>query len=349
MFNWGEPLLHKQTPEFIQYAKSKDITVILSTNLSMNLSDEYIQSLVKSGLDVLVVSLDGATAETYVKYRRGGNFSLVRENMLRIHSAKERLGVYTPTVVWQFLVFRHNQHEVEIAKRNYKTWGADSLSVQGAFAATSRYGKGYDEGLIEPSTIPQYNLGLPENPAQEAKRKYTKNRPCPWLYEAFVLNANGKVSPCCAVWDEKNDFAEYSASSGFFDTWNSERFQRARRLFSRSQKFWDSVATSSLQTLAETGNVAVHHSEASVNEKQLICHKCPMYNVPFCLDIPENSLNAYAYRKTHLFLRTRNTRHLIGLLLIILMGGPPVWQFVGSALKMRILRSFGNFDNDRID
>src|ERR1044071_3329760 len=91
MYNWGEPLLHKRTPEMIQYAKQKEIVISLSTNLSIRLSDDYLERLVKSGLDTLTVSLDGATQETYVKYRRNGNLALVQENLKRIHEIKQRL------------------------------------------------------------------------------------------------------------------------------------------------------------------------------------------------------------------------------------------------------------------
>ena len=71
MFNWGEPLLHRQTPEMIRYAKDKGIEKIrLSTNLSIPFTDDYIDRLVRSGVDELIVSLDGTTPETYSHYRR---------------------------------------------------------------------------------------------------------------------------------------------------------------------------------------------------------------------------------------------------------------------------------------
>src|ERR687889_737956 len=49
MYNWGEPLLHKRTPEMIRYAKDKEIAIKLSTNLSIKLTDDYIERLVRSG------------------------------------------------------------------------------------------------------------------------------------------------------------------------------------------------------------------------------------------------------------------------------------------------------------
>src|SRR5260370_19608400 len=115
MYNWGEPLLHKQTPEMIRYAKEKDVQITLSTNISIKFSDDYIEPLVKSGLDTLVVSLDGTTEETYGKYRVRGDFDLVPYTMQRIQAANMKLSSHTPSVVWQFLVFKHNEHQIQQA------------------------------------------------------------------------------------------------------------------------------------------------------------------------------------------------------------------------------------------
>ena len=352
MFNWGEPLLHKQMPEFIRYAKAKKIKVSVSSNLSMKLTDEYIENLVRSGLDQLIVSLDGATQEVYEKYRRGGDISVVRDNMLRIQKAKKTLRIDTPTVIWQFLVFRHNQHEIEIVQSNYKEWGADKISVWGGFTSVGKYDKRFCDKstipLLEKSTMPQYDNSLKENPFQKAKGKYDKNRPCPWLYEAFVLNPNGRVSPCCAVWDEKDDFVEYTPSIGFLSAWNSKSFVKARNLFSKSKKHWQLVAkhsdvsaTARVQTSTDNNdNGELHRSEALASEKQLICNYCPMYGIPSCLDIPENSITSYFYESATYLLNTRKAKYLPDLLALLVVGGPQVWRFIVSNLKLRILSHF---------
>lgn len=307
LFNWGEPLLNKQTPEFIQYAKSKDIKVAVSTNLSIDLSDGYIQSLVKSGLDELFVSLDGATQQTYEKYRRGGNLALVRNNMQRIQSAKRTLGIDTPSVVWKFLVFRHNEHEIEIAKSNYKNWGADSLLLSVPYMP---FIKPYDEEF-EPSTIPQYNPHLQEQRQAKSKRQPRRNRPCSWLYEGFTLNSNGKVSPCCAVSVEKDDFAEYTPSAGFFDAWNSDRFKKARNL--------------------------------------LVCDICPKYSPFPMLDMAEMFFRVELNRRLLLVLKQRRMRYLFPSLMALLMAGPDVWKYdVLSLFGVLRSRIFGYFRKTRL-
>ena len=354
MHNWGEPLLHKQTPDFIKYAKSKEMRVLLSTNLSNSLSDAYIRNLVTSGLDQLIVSLDGASEDTYNKYRRGGDFSLVRENMLRIQSAKRALDSNTPAIVWQFLVFRHNEHEIETAQINYRNWGADILWVGGALVPQ----ESDDEGF-QPSTIPQYNFYSQKHPYQ-VKLKLVRgtNRPCSWLYRVFVLNPNGSVSPCCGCQDENDDFAHYSPSRGFFDAWNSHRFKMARSLFSKSQKPLNSDAVSNMRQQSSTvgGEGIEEEFEASLSEKRLICQFCPM---PWNQDFAEGSIASAAFYSAVLFLRNKEIRYLIAMLFLLLIGGVPLWKRmvllirskvfkIGSILKSLIVRPFSDSVNERV-
>lgn len=304
MYNWGEPLLHRQTPEMIRYAKDKKIEIIrLSTNLSLNLTDDYIERLVQSGLTDLIVSLDGMTSETYSKYRVRGEFDLVRRNMMRIQQAKTRLGVTTPEVIWQFLVFKHNEHEIAQAQAEYREWGADKLAIFGAEMPA----QGYDEGF-EPSTIPEYSQYHPDHRNQlKLKRLKASGKPCSWLYGVFVLNPNGKVSPCCSVVNQGDDFAEYSSPNGFFAAWNSNRFKRARSLFSTrkpkaSTRNGKQVAES-LPTENAKGGASVSKRRTvtlpifntsppitSPPEDQLICHTCPIpYLMGEATDVVDNA------------------------------------------------------------
>jgi MoaA/NifB/PqqE/SkfB family radical SAM enzyme len=298
MYNRGEPLLHKQTPEMIRYAKAKGIKVRVSTNLSLKLSDDYIERLVRSGLDDLIVSLDGTTPETYSHYRRLGEFDLVCRNMRHIQATKERLGTVMPNIIWQFLVFKHNEHEIEQAMAEYKDWGADTLFLSGADMPPPPHDKGF-----APSIIPQYNEYHSEHPNQTTIKNYIESgKPCSWLYGVFVLNPNGKVSPCCYAIREEDDFAEYTTTSGFFVAWNSSRFSRARRLVIGRKRPPPKaseaapaqpgikgpkvkvgrrrtslpVIDSRMQQPASSHSDKVLKGQPRTEPEQLICHKCPI-------------------------------------------------------------------------
>jgi MoaA/NifB/PqqE/SkfB family radical SAM enzyme len=319
MYNWGEPFLHKQTPEMISYAKRKHINVRISSNLSIPLTDEYIDRLVNSGLDTLVVSLDGVSEETYSRYRRRGKFELVTNNMQRIAAAKRRLGRTTPHIVWQFLVFKHNEHEVGALPSIYKEWGADSYTISGAQMPFEPY----DEGFA-PSTMPEYNIYDPANTTHKrARESMQRDAACSWLYGAVVLNPNGSVSPCCGTAAQKDDFGRYSPSSGFLATWNNPAYRRARGLFARHP---DPSPTASPAPSPEPLPLPLMDdmlegmgtpAAMRLTGQQLICEACP---IPFMQDVAEQEIARVAHRCLH---PTADVGRFNSLLRLALMGGPP--------------------------
>ena len=344
MYNWGEPLLHKQTPEMIRYASDKGIKVSLSTNLSIRLTDDYIERLVKSGLDTMIISLDGITEDVYKYYRRNGNLNLVRENLLRIRNAKERLGVQTPKLVWQFLVFKHNEHQIEQARQLLREWGADELNVAPAIMPVEPYNDGF-----EPSTIPQYNMYLPDHPQRkEARRQMKSDKACSWLYGVFVLNPNGKVSACCAVPSDKFDFGEYSAGDKVLDVWNNETFKRARRLFVRARP--GKTKPGKAKTAAISASVRKEKPSSLVNitrqgtnmkldgmamratmeltEDKIICHKCP---IPHMQNYVDPVLTDVAGNLVATFHESGSVGGKARSLLNYLLMGAPQWRELGVA------------------
>lgn len=314
MYNWGEPFLHRHLPELIQCAKDKGIEVIISSNLNIKLSDDYIEQFIQSGLDKLIVSLDGTTKETYEKYRRGGDFNLVCENMQRIQAVKMRLGIRTPQIMWQFLVFRHNEHEITQALSEYKAWGADTISI----AAAILPGDPPFDRELEPSTKPEYNMYYPDHPVQRAiKQRIRKRATCSWLYGTFVLNPNGMVSSCCGVAEEKLDFANYSANSDFMSTWNSSTFKRARGLFTMSAKNRPYQGL----TLGENDNISRQINGKAPklpypeNVGEIICQRCPMLHNQ---KVVNSLINQIGYSLVASFLKSpvKKARYLLAYLLM---------------------------------
>ena len=166
MMNWGEPTLNKDLPGMIAAAKRHGIEVKVDSNLN-DLTEAMAEGLVRSGLDFLSVSIDGATQETYQQYRVGGRLDKVLDNVRAMARKKKELGSSTPHLVWQFLVFKHNEHEVELAKTMSRELGMDEIGVTAAFlpneprilAAWLPQGKDYrlyppPEGAAEPPEEP---------------------------------------------------------------------------------------------------------------------------------------------------------------------------------------------------
>jgi len=233
LYNWGEPLLHEQLPEIIKYAKKYLMFTEVSTNLSIPLTKEWLEKLVLSGLDLIICSIDGASQETYEKYRVGGDFKLTIKNLEFLSKIKAEMKMKTPHILWRFFVFKHNQHEIKHAQKM-----ADELGVEIKFV------RPYISDFANPeewvSTLEPYSQNIISRSDQTTEKEdeiLFKTNPnfgkkptnCSWLWSTIVINSSTSVSPCCAINFEKDDFGKLSYPID--DYMNNEKFQTARKYF----------------------------------------------------------------------------------------------------------------------
>jgi len=165
LFNWGEPLLNKLTPLFISQAKS----YLLHTSLSSNLSVKFdAEALVMSGLDHMILSIDGSNRDSYEQYRRGGDYDLVIENVRRVVEAKKKCNLSTPWLTWQFLLFEHNKHEVEAVKKMACELGVNEVNFARPYDVI------WDSDLQIARDVKEETFIVPEPEADRRllKRKY---------------------------------------------------------------------------------------------------------------------------------------------------------------------------------
>ena len=195
---------------------------------------------------MISVSLDGASAETYSRYRVGGNFGLVVQNLQNLVRRKRELGAQSPLIEWRFLRFRHNQHEVERARAMAVEFGVDLLEFFPGSAppeATDDQIQSADALLVGPNVqgpalIESRVRGSLDAFLFKEPRAYglpvasTEEKKCDWLYFGTMLYPNGSVGPCCVLNDEKDDFSHMDKHQDFNGCWNSDNFSKARDLFS---------------------------------------------------------------------------------------------------------------------
>ena len=127
----GEPFLHANLLQMIAYATKSNIYTTISTNgqLFQTFPPE---DLIHSGLHRLIVSADGLSQETYEKYRVGGKLDRVVEGIRSLSRAKTELRARNPFIVWQFIVWRHNEHELINVKKWVRGNGAETVHLKSA-------------------------------------------------------------------------------------------------------------------------------------------------------------------------------------------------------------------------
>ena len=122
----GEPYLNPDFLDMVKYASSKKIYTATSTNAHY-LSEENAKRTIESGLDRLIISIDGTTQEVYQQYRIGGNLEKVIEGTKNIVKWKKAMKSKTPFIVFQFLVVKPNEHQIEDVKQLAKQIGVDDV------------------------------------------------------------------------------------------------------------------------------------------------------------------------------------------------------------------------------
>src|SRR5437879_2490924 len=115
--NYGEIFINPQLLEILKIAHERNValTALNGVNLN-NVTDEVLEAIVKYRLREMTCSIDGASAETYRVYRVRGTFDRVIANVARINQWKEKYRSPYPYLRWQFVVFRHNEHELPKAR-----------------------------------------------------------------------------------------------------------------------------------------------------------------------------------------------------------------------------------------
>lgn len=216
-FHWGEPFLNDQVFEAISYARSRGVWTVASSHLSLKLSD-LPRRIAASGLHELLVSCDGATQETYVKYRKGGDLELVWSNLREIRAHRERLRQRTPILRAKMIVFEHNWHEAKQFRDLALENGADEVE----FA----FGNGEDffrkQVMGGGSRFDIVDLSWKEKAPEGI---------CDEIWQALYVTPDGGAQSCCMGHKEEHLFALPEGRPDIRQVWNNESFVASRNYF----------------------------------------------------------------------------------------------------------------------
>ena len=223
----GEPFLNKQFLEFVKYAAQKNIYTATSSNAHY-FTDEMAKATVESGLDRLIISIDGTTQDTYGKYRIGGKVDKVIEGTEKLLYWKKKLNRKTPHIIWQFIVFKHNEHQLPEIKKLAKQVGVDELGIKTAQIYDYQTS---DNFIPENKDLSRYEK-LPDG-SYQIKNKLLNQ--CWRMWRGSVITWDGLVVPCCFDKDATHRFGDVSSQT-FSEVWHSDKYNNFRNAILKSRK-----------------------------------------------------------------------------------------------------------------
>jgi MoaA/NifB/PqqE/SkfB family radical SAM enzyme len=219
--NYGEIFLNPSLLDMLRFAFSRKVRLTASNGVNLNtVESDVLDGLVKYRFQAMTCSIDGATSETYRKYRVNGDFDVVIRNIERINRIKRHYQSSYPSLTWQFVVMGHNLHEISLARQL-----AHNLGMEFRLKLT------WDDAH---SPIPDRELVRREVGAasrEEFRQRYGLDymqRICHQLWDQPQINWDGRVLGCC-----RNFWGTFGGSAfqeGLLSAINVDGMQYARQM-----------------------------------------------------------------------------------------------------------------------
>jgi radical SAM protein with 4Fe4S-binding SPASM domain len=216
----GEPYINPKFLDMVKYAGDKGIYTITSTNGHF-LNNENAKKTIESGLDRLIISVDGTTQETYESYRKEGKLEVVLQGAKNVVKWKKELKSKTPHIIFQFLVVRPNEHQIPEIYRLAKEIGIDEVKLKTAQVYD------YKNGNELIPTINKYaRYAEKEDGTWQVKNELLNH--CWKLWHACVITWDGLVVPCCFDKDALHKLGDLKSIS-FREIWRGEAYSDFRK------------------------------------------------------------------------------------------------------------------------
>lgn len=210
----GEPFLNPSLIEMISFAAQQKMYTSISTNGHF-LTQKISSDITEAGLDRIIISLDGIDQKTYETYRKNGNFSQVAEGIRTLVQVRRKKKVYHPLIVIQFLVFNHNQHQMQQAEKLAKQMGADLFSVK-------------TPQILNPSSPGGVRPASGKWSRYSGKKQHPFHNVCHRMWASPVITWDGFLLPCCFDKNAVYSFGNLNQSS-FYELWKGNKARQFRR------------------------------------------------------------------------------------------------------------------------
>lgn len=211
LFGQGEPFLHAELPKLIHIAHLSNLYTSTSTNGHF-LNEVNCEKIIRSGLDKILISLDGTNQQVYEMYRAGGDFQTVTNGIKTLATLKTKLKSKKPFIAIQFLVFKHNQHQMKDLISLAKNLGANGIEFKSAQINST-----------------ESQIKTPDQKYEKFSR-YRKN-------ENGVLKLKKKLRFCYRLWSSLTVFSDGTVTACCYD--KSGKFSMGNIFTENPQKIWE--------------------------------------------------------------------------------------------------------------
>ena len=207
LYNWGEPLLHKELNKILHILGDGSFAIHMSSNFSVNISPETLHAIANCKNLNLRIDIDGMTQEIHEMYRKKSNLAKIKENCEALSTIIKKTSLYNRANIWiGSLRFKHNQDDLHQIKAYAKTLGFSH--------------KIYDEPLTK---------GQPPI-TDESSILYNQGYGCTWLYSTLTVSPSAtKLAPCCGTWHPSNFQKVAGELENIHEIWSQNEIMNIRR------------------------------------------------------------------------------------------------------------------------
>ncbi len=216
----GESFINPAITGMINYAYQKKIFTVISSNGTRLANPRFARELAASKLGRLILSIDGASEETYKVYRQAGYFNRVLKGTRQLTAERRKMKKSFPWIDIQFIVMRHNEHEMNNIRRLGKELGVDRV----IYKSPQIHDFSKAEEILP--THPRYQRYEKINGRYRLKGSYSGY--CKKIWYGSVITWDKKVIPCCFDKDANYQLGSMDEAD-FVTIWNSRQYHEFRR------------------------------------------------------------------------------------------------------------------------
>ena len=239
LWDWGEPFVNPAVYDMIAYAKKRNINLISSTNAHVFAKEENAKKLVASGIDSIIVAIDGIKQDTYERFRQTGKLETALKGTRNLVAMKRTLNSQTPLINFRFIVTKNNEHEIPDVKKLAKSLEVDALTIKTLnpydfYAECSLKRQKYYDRLLPQNT--RYQRFIYEGHAGD-RHRIKRNPKCTRAWDCLTIHWNGVV--CLCTYDYKEKYIHGNVKTNTINNvWFGAPIRSIRRKFKND---WEQI------------------------------------------------------------------------------------------------------------